>query len=96
MVDYLGEGRTVNGVYYVEELRRLCQEIMEERRGNLTRGVLLLQDNGAAHTSQVATAAASRFFLIHHSSFSRFSPLDFYLFPNLKNNLCDRNFGSCS
>ena len=27
MVDYLEEGGTINGVYYAEELRRLCQEI---------------------------------------------------------------------
>ena len=33
MVDYFEEGRTMNGAYYAEELRRLCQEIVKKRRG---------------------------------------------------------------
>ena len=30
MVDYLEEGRTINGAYYAEELRRLRQEIVRK------------------------------------------------------------------
>ena len=52
MVDYLEEGRTINGAYYAEELRG-------KRRGKLTRGVLLLQDNATARKSQAAMAAAT-------------------------------------
>ena len=37
MVDYLEEGRTINGAYYAKELRRLRQEILKKRRGKLTR-----------------------------------------------------------
>ena len=59
MVDYLEEGRAINGDYYAEVLRRLRQEIVKKRRGKLTRGVLLLQDNAPAHTSQVAMTAAT-------------------------------------
>ena len=51
MVDDLEKGRTINGAYYAEELRRLRQEIVKKRRAKLTRGVLLLQDNAPAHTS---------------------------------------------
>ena len=36
MVDYLEEDGTINGAYYVEELRRLSQEIVKIRRGKLT------------------------------------------------------------
>ena len=50
MVDYLEKGRTC-GAYYAEELRWLHQETEKKRRGKLTRGVLLLQDNAPAHTS---------------------------------------------
>ena len=50
-MDYLEEGHTKNGAYYAEELRRQRQEIVKKRRGQLTRGVLLLQDNASAHTS---------------------------------------------
>ena len=59
MVDYLQEGRTINGAYYAEELRRLRQDIVRKRSGKLTQGVLLLQDYAPAHTSQVAMAAAT-------------------------------------
>ena len=63
--DYLDEGRTINGAYYAEEIRRLRHDIVRKRRGKLTRGVYLLQDNAPAHTSQVAMAKqASKFFLI--------------------------------
>ena len=75
MVDYLEEGRTINGAYYAEELRRLRQEIVRKRNGKLTRGVLLLQDNAPAHTSQVAMAAATELRSPSSSPvFSRFSP----------------------
>ena len=59
MVSYPEESRTINGAYYAEELRRLRQEMARKKRGKLIRGVLLLQDNAPAHTSQVAMAAAT-------------------------------------
>ena len=40
-------------------LCRLRQEIARKRRGKLTRGVLLLQDNALAHMSQVTMTAAT-------------------------------------
>ena len=36
MVDYLEGGRTINGAYYAEELRRLRQEIVKKRRKKMT------------------------------------------------------------
>ena len=59
MIDYLEQGRTINGAYYAAKMRRLRQEIARKRRGNLDRGVLLLQDNAPAHTLQVAMTAAT-------------------------------------
>ena len=59
MVDYLQEGHTKSCAYYAEQLRRLPQEKMRKRRGKLTRGVLLLQDNSLALTLQVTMAAAT-------------------------------------
>ena len=32
MIDYLEQGRTINGAYYAAELRRLRQEIERKRR----------------------------------------------------------------
>ena len=57
MIDYREQGRTRNSAYYVDKLRRLHHEIAIKRGGKLTRGVLLLQDNAPAHTSQVAMTA---------------------------------------
>ena len=51
MVDYPEEGRTINGSYYAEELRRLRQQIIKIKRRKLTRVVLFLQDNVPAHIS---------------------------------------------
>ena len=59
MTDYLEQGRTINDAYYAGELRRLLQENARKRRGKLTRGVLLLQDNAPLHTSQVAISVAT-------------------------------------
>ena len=97
MIDYLQQGRTINGAYYAAELRRLRQEIARKRRGKLTRGVLLLQDNATAHTSQVVMTAATEcgFEVLPHPPYSPdMAPSDFYLFPKLKSNLRGTQFGS--
>ena len=63
----------------------------------MTRGVLLLQDNVPAHTSQVAIAAATEcgFEVFPHPPYSpELAPSDFYLFPKRKINLRGGNFGS--
>ena len=70
-------------------MRRLRQEIARKRRGKLTRGVLLLQDNAPAHTSQVAMTAATEcgFEILPHSQYSPdIASSDFYLFPKLNPN----------
>ena len=89
MIEYLESGRMINGAYYAGELRRLRQEIARKKRGKLTRGVLLLQDNVPAYTSQVAMTAATQggFEILHHSPYSPdMAPSDFYLFPKLNPN----------
>ena len=60
MIYNLEQGRTINDAYYYAgKLRWVRQEIARKRRGNLTHGVLILQDNTPAHTSQVAMTAAT-------------------------------------
>ena len=86
MVNYFDEGHTINGAFYAEELKRLHQEIVMRRKGKLTRCVLLLRDNAAAHTSQVAMAAATEYgfeVLPHLPYSSDLAPSDFCLFPKL-------------
>ena len=96
MVDYLEEGCTINDAYYTE-LRRLHQAIVNKRRGKLTRGVLLLQDNASANTSLVAMAAATKCSLevLPHPPYSSdLGPSDLCLFPYMNINLRSRNSGS--
>ena len=97
MVDYLEQGRTINGACYAAELRRLCQEIARKRRGKLTRSVLLLQDNAPAHKSLVAMTAATEcgFEVLPHPPYSPdMASSDFYMFPKLKSNPRGTQFGS--
>ena len=82
MIDYLEQCRMINGNYYAGKLRRLRQEIARKRRGKLTRGVLLLQDNAPVHTSQVAMKAATEceFAILPHPPYSPdMAPSDFKL-----------------
>ena len=70
---------------------------MKKRRGKLPRGFLLLQDNAPPQISLVVMAAATKcnFEVVSHPLYyPDVAPLDFCLFPNLKTNLCGRNFGS--
>ena len=57
MIDYLERGKIVTGVYYAELIRKLRSAIKEKRRGNLSHGVLLHQDNSPVLTSAVVMAA---------------------------------------
>jgi hypothetical protein len=90
MIDYLEQGRTINGTFYADESRRLRQEIARKTRGKLTQGVLLLHDNAPAHTSLVVMAAATDcgFEIPSQPPFSSdLFPSDIYLFPKLKTKL---------
>ena len=59
IIDYLEQGRMINSAYYAGDLRQLRQVIARKRRGELTCGVLILQDDAPAHTSQVVMTAAT-------------------------------------
>ena len=47
--DYLEHGGTINGQYYAGLMHRLRAAILQKRRGQIRRGVLLLHDNAPAH-----------------------------------------------
>jgi hypothetical protein len=97
MIDYPEQGRTINGTYYGDELKRLRPEIACKRRGTLTQGVPLPHDNALAHISQVAMAVATNcgFEIRPHPQYSPdLPPSDFYLFLKLKTKLRAGRFGS--
>ena len=87
----------INGAYYACELSRLRQEGAIKRRGKLTCGVLIMQDNAPAHTSQVAMTAATEYgfeILPNIPYSSDMAPSDFYLFPKLKSHFHGTQCGS--
>ena len=80
MIDYLEQSRTINGAYYVDELRRLRQEIARKRRGKLT---LAGQRPCPQVTIAMTAATECEFEILPHPTYSRdMAPSDFYLFPN--------------
>eukprot|EP00117_Sycon_ciliatum_P018395 scpid29559/ scgid17022/ Histone-lysine N-methyltransferase SETMAR; SET domain and mariner transposase fusion gene-containing protein; Histone-lysine N-methyltransferase; Mariner transposase Hsmar1 len=68
-----------------------------KRLSKLSKGILLLQDNAPAHTSQVAVAAAGTcgFKILPHPLYSPdLAPSDFFLVPELKDSLRGGHFTS--
>ena len=59
MIDYLEQGRAINGAYHAGKLRWLCLELASKMQGKLIRCFILLQDNVPAHASQIAMIAAT-------------------------------------
>ena len=78
-------------------VRPVRTAIREKRRGKLSKGVLLQQDNARVHTCKVAMDAVVRngYELISHPAYSPdLAPSDFFLFPNLKKDLRGLHFRS--
>ena len=97
MIDYLVQGRTINDAFYEGKLRQLHPEISRKRRGKLTKGDLLFQENAPAHTSQFAMTAATEcgFDMLPEPPYSPdMAPSGFYLFPKLKFHLCGTQYES--
>ena len=95
MTDFLEPGQTINKGYYSAELVKLREEVKKKRRGKISKGVLLLQDNAPPHAAQVsvATARDCGFELLPHPPYSPdLAPSDFYLFPLLKESLRGKVF----
>ena len=77
-------------MYYANLLDQLRTAIREKRRGKLSKGVLLQQDNARDQTCKVAMDAVERnvYELIPHPAYSPdLAPSDFFLFPNLKKDI---------
>ena len=97
MLDFLPKRSTITGVYHANLLDQLRTAILEKRRGKLSKGVLLQQDNARVHTCKVAMDAVERngYELIAHTAYSPdLAPSDFFLFPNLKRHIRGLHFWS--
>ena len=95
MMDFLAKGTTINGAYYASLLQKLRVAIKTERRGMLTKGVRLLQDNAPVHNSRVAQteALSCGYEILPHPPYSPdLAPSDFHLFPTMKSFLKGKHF----
>ena len=72
MLDLLPKRSTITGVYCANLLDQLRTAIREKRRGKLSKGVLLQQDNARVHTCKVAMDAVepNGYELIPHPAYS--------------------------
>ena len=97
MLDFLPKRSTITGVYYANLLDQLRTAIRAKRRGKLSKGVLLQQDNARVHSCKVAMDGVERneYELIPHPAYSPdLAPGDFFLFPNLKKDIRGLHFRS--
>ena len=72
MLEFLPKRSTITGMYYANFLDQLRTAIGVKRRGKLSKGVLLQQDNARVHTCKVAMDAVERngYELIPHLAYS--------------------------
>jgi len=99
LIEWLPEGRTINAQYYCEILERLREKIKSERRGRITRGTVLQQDNARPHTCNATMDVIRRlgFELLPHPAYSPdLAPSDYWLFPKMKEPLRGHRYGSLS
>ena len=97
MLDFLAKKSTITGAYYANLLNQLRTAIREKRRGKLSKGILLQQDNARVHTCKIAMDAVEQngYELIPHPTYSLdLAPSDYFLFPNLKKDIRGRHFRS--
>jgi histone-lysine N-methyltransferase SETMAR len=99
LLDFLEDKKTITGPYYENVLRRLHDAIKRKRPGKLHKRVLFHHDNAPAHSLTVASAALRqlKWEILPHPPYSPdLAPSDFFLFPNLKENIRGENWGSIS
>ena len=97
MLDFLAKKNTITGAYYASLLDQMRTAIREKRRGKLSKGILLQQDNARVHTCKIAMGAVewNEYELIPHPAYSPdLAPSDYFLFPNLKKDFSGRHFRS--
>ena len=97
MLDLVAKKSTITGAHYANLLDSLRIVIREKRRGKLSKGILLQQDNARVHTCKIAMDAVEQngYELIPHPAYSPdLAPSDYFLFPNLKKDIRGRHFRS--
>jgi histone-lysine N-methyltransferase SETMAR len=70
--------------HYIALLDKLKQQMISKRRGKLSKGIVVLQDNAAPHKAAIThqKLADHHFEVLKHLAYSPdLAPLDCYLFP---------------
>ena len=97
MLDFLVKKSTKTGAYYANLLDQLRTAIREKRRGKLSKGILLQQDNARVYTCKTAMDAVewNGYELKRQPAYSPdLAPSDYFLFPNMKKDIRGRHFWS--
>jgi hypothetical protein len=97
MVEFMRQGTTVTSDVYCKTLKELCRAIQNKRRGMLTSGVVLLDENTRPHTAACTRALRnisneSCLTTLHNSP--HLAPSDYHLFTYQKNWLRSQRFNN--
>jgi len=95
LLEWLEEGRTVNGTYFCQLLEHLRSAIKEKRWGRLSQGVMILMDNAPAHTAAITQEKMKDlgFSALPHPAYSPdLAPSDYWLFPAMKKPLRGKRY----
>ena len=95
MLEWLETGGTVNANRYCDTFHELKTAIKNRRRGMLSKGVIMLQDNARPHVAKVSKDLLQHFRweVLHHPPYSTdLSPCDFHVFGPLKKPLKGHRF----
>ena len=88
--DFLAKSTTISGAYYTSVLSKLREAVKIKRRGKISKGILLLQDNALVHNPHVSDvtrseAQACGYDILPPSPDSPdLTPSEFHLFPAMK------------
>ena len=97
LTDYLPRGTTINGLCYASIIERLRSVIVEQGRGKVSHGVLLLRDNATIYKCNIVQAAIRQAGLIelnHPAYSSEIALTNYHPLSNLKKFLRLRNVSS--
>jgi hypothetical protein len=86
LVEFIPKGQTINATSYCATLKQQRRAIQNHRQGQLSTGVVLLQDNACPHTATSTHALLADFAwdVFFHPYSSDLAPSYFRLFMHLK------------
>jgi len=93
--EFVPTGQTVNQIYYLEGLERLCEKVRWKRPEIFANSWILHHDNAPAHTALSVREflATKQITVLEHPAYSPdLAPSNFFLFPKIKEILKGRHF----